>query len=90
MANKVNMYETSVKVVSQKGHCFAGQNVGDEWVVGAHTPAGICIVAFNSMLPVIRTLRYGGLNPGPDAEMSSVACPDAANPVVYEVRRIRK
>jgi len=90
MTGKVNMYETSVKVVSQEGRCFAGQKVGDEWVVGMHTPAGICIAAFNSMLPVIRTLRYSGLNPGPDAEMSAVACPDAHNPVVYEVRRIRK
>lgn len=90
MADKVEIYDTTVKVVSQKGHCAAGQKVGDEWVVGMHTPSGICIAAFNSMLPAIRVLRYSGLYPGEDVEMRTVACPDADNPVVYEVRRIRK
>ena len=53
-------YDVTVKIVSQKGHCTAGHKVGEEWVVGPHTPAGICVSAFNSLIPTIRVLRYNG------------------------------
>ena len=90
MADKVNKYDTAVKVISQRGSCAAGHKVGDEWVVGMHTPAGICIAAFNSMLASIRTLRYNGMFPGEEPGRRTVACPDAANPAVFELRRISK
>jgi uncharacterized repeat protein (TIGR04076 family) len=78
-------YDVSVKVVS--GHCTT-QKEGDEWVVGHDTPAGICLGAFNSMLPAIRVLRSGGSFGSIKATKHDIACPDAANPVVYELNRI--
>jgi len=38
----------------------------------------------------LRTLMFGGTFPwSPDPEAVTVACPDAENPVVFELRRIR-
>ncbi|MBI4284313.1 MAG: TIGR04076 family protein [Chloroflexi bacterium] len=84
-------YEISVTVISQKGHCAAEHKVGDSWVVGQKSPAGICLSALNALMPNIRVLRFGGSFPWEsNPDVTSLACPDAANPVVFELRRIRK
>lgn len=84
-------YDVQVRVVSQKGTCDAEHKVGDKWVVGQHTPQGICLSAFNAMLPNARTLMFGGIFPwSDDPDKATVACPDAENPVVFELRRLRK
>ena len=85
------MHEVHAKVISQKGTCGAGHKVGDEWVIGYKTPEGICVSAFNAMLPNTLVLMFGGEFPwGSDPDSTTVACPDAANPVVFELRRVRK
>jgi len=84
-------YDILVKVVSQKGTCKQEHKVGEQWVVKAKTPEGICLSAFNSLYPHIRSLRYGGESPlENDPDVAPVACPDPFNPVVFEVRRLRK
>jgi uncharacterized repeat protein (TIGR04076 family) len=84
-------YDVRIKIVSLKGHCGAGHKVGDEWLVTSKTPEGICLSAFNSLIPYLRTLQFGGTFPwGNDPDSSLVACPDAANPVVFELRRMPK
>jgi uncharacterized repeat protein (TIGR04076 family) len=86
-------YDVTVKIVSQKGHCTAGHKVGEEWVVGPHTPAGICVSAFNSLIPTIRVLRYNGFygsSPSAETTQHTIACSDADNPVIFEVKRIDK
>ena len=84
-------YDVVAKVVSQKGTCGAEHKVGDEWAVESKTPEGICLSAFNALFPSLRVLRFGGTFPwGTDPDVTTVACPDAANPVVFELRRIRK
>ena len=83
-------YQVKVKVISQKGHCEAGHKVGDEWVVGDKTPEGICIYAFDSLLPLITPLMFGGAYPWEkDPDMTTAACPDGQNPVLFEIRRVR-
>ena len=83
-------YQVKVKVISQKGHCEAGHKVGDEWVVGDRTPEGICIYAFDSLLPFITPLMFGGAFPWEkDPDMTTAACPDGQNPVLFEIRRVR-
>ena len=86
------IYDVSIKVVSQKGHCAQGHKVGDEWIIkGYCTPQGICMGAFDSIFPVAAVLAYGGKFPwAKDPDTSQVACSDADNPVVFEMRRIRK
>lgn len=80
-----------VKVISQKGTCANEHKVGDEWAITGKTPQGICLSAFNAVLPGIRVLMFGGAFPwSSDPDVATAACPDAANPVVFEIRRLRK
>ena len=84
-------YKVSVKVISQQGTCEAGHKVGDQWLVGDKAPEGLCIFALSSLLPFITPLMYGGSFPWEkDPDMTTVACPDANNPVVFEIRRRRE
>ncbi|MFH1382623.1 MAG: TIGR04076 family protein [Chloroflexota bacterium] len=83
-------YDIAVKVISQKGSCDAGHKVGDEWLISSKTPEGICLSAFNALLPNTRVLMFGGAFPWYREPISKVACPDAANPVVFELRRVEK
>jgi uncharacterized repeat protein (TIGR04076 family) len=83
-------YKVRARVISQKGHCEAGHQVGDSWLVGEKTPQGICIFAFASLLPFITPLMYGGEFPWEkDPDRTTAVCPDPDNPVVFELRRER-
>ncbi len=84
-------YDVAVKVISQKGPCHKEHKVGQEWVIESKTPEGICLSAFNALFPRIQVLRFGGSFPWEtDPDVATVACPDAKNPVVFELRRLRK
>ncbi len=84
-------YELTAKVVSQKGHCVAGHKVSDEFTVGNTVSAGMYPCAFFTHIPIALALQAGGAFPWEkDADKTTVACPDAENPVVFELRRIRK
>ena len=83
-------YDVAVKVVSQKGTCAAEHKVGDEWVIGSKSPEGICLSAFEVVLPRARVLMFGGSFPwADDPDVATVTCPDPDNPVVFELRRLR-
>jgi uncharacterized repeat protein (TIGR04076 family) len=82
-------YDVMARVVSQTGHCGAGHKVGQEFVITNVTPAGVCCSAFNAIMPSARVLRFGGTLPwASDPDTAIAACPDAKNPVVFELRRI--
>ena len=84
-------YDVAVKVVSQKGTCGAKHKVGDEWIIKGKTPEGICLSAFNSLFLSAQILGFGGVFPWEsNPDVTTVACPDAENPVVLELRRLRK
>jgi uncharacterized repeat protein (TIGR04076 family) len=85
------VYDIEVTVVSQKGTCAAGHKVGDKWTIKDTTPAGICLSAYPFMESSIDVLKYGGAFPwSNDPDISGAVCPDPQNPVVFELRRIRK
>jgi uncharacterized repeat protein (TIGR04076 family) len=82
-------YDVRVKVISQKGTCVNGHQVGDEFVISRTTTDGICLGAFGAFFSFLRTLMFGGTFPwSPDPDAATVACPDPENPVVFELRRI--
>ena len=83
--------DVAVKVISQKGQCGAQHKIGDEWVIGQKTPEGICLSAFNAILPSARVFRFDGTFPwATNPDIVTIACPDAENPVVFELKRLRK
>lgn len=82
------MSDLTVKVISQKGTCEAQHKVGDEFVLGEHTPPNLCSWAFFSLFPFAQVLQFGGSFPWEkDPNTATVACPDPTNPVVFELRR---
>ena len=83
------MTEIIARVISQKGTCDAGHKVGDEFVMGQTTPPGMCSWAFQALFTPAEVLQFGGAFPWEkDPDKATVACPDAANPVVFELRRV--
>lgn len=83
-------YNIKVKVISQQGSCSIGHKVGDEYIISRTTPPGICLSAFGAFFPRMQALMFGGTFPwSRDPDVVFAACPDPANPVVFELRRIR-
>jgi len=81
--------EVIARIISQKGVCAAGHKAGDEFPIGDTTPAGMCAWAFYALFPFAAVLQFGGSFPWEDDPDKSVAaCPDPANPVVFELRRV--
>lgn len=85
-------YQVIATVRSVKGECSFGHQPGDEVVFDGETVQGrICLSALYSFLPKVFAMGYGAQFPWlEDKDVAAHACPDAFNPVVFEIRRIRK
>ena len=82
-------YDIKITLISQLKECPAGHKVGDEFVVGRYTPGGMCMGAFNSLLPYITTLRFGGSFPWEkDPDVATFCCPDPEVVNVFRLERI--
>jgi len=79
----------TAKVISQKGHCDAGHKVGDEVVFKEDGVEGrICIHALYSILPKVFAMMFDSQFPWlKDPNVSTSACPDAYNPLIFEISR---
>ncbi len=88
----IGTYRIVARVIRQEGQCIAGRKVGDEIVFDGKTVEGkICISALYSFLPKVYAMMYDAQFPWlDDKDVSTHACPDAWNPVVFEIRRIRQ
>ena len=83
------MPDVIARVISQKGSCEARHKVGDEFIIGQRTPCNLCSWAFYTIFPFAEVLQFGGSLPWEQDEgKTTVACPDPANPVVFELRRV--
>ena len=90
MANEILAVEA--KVLSQKGSCALGHKVGDVVKFTEYGVEGqICIHALYSMLPAVFAMLFDAKFPWLDnPDVKTHACPDAYNPVVFQISRIRK
>jgi uncharacterized repeat protein (TIGR04076 family) len=88
MAKKVK--EVRVKVTSVKGTCDLKHEVGDVVRFTDHGVAGrLCIHAMSSMMPKVFAMMFNADFPwAKDPDVLTHPCPDAANPVVFELTRI--
>ncbi len=88
---EMETYEVVAKVISQKGTCSANHEVGDEFPIGDKSPPNVCSWALYTLFPFASVLQFGGSFPWEDdPDRTTVACPDAANPVVFELKRLPK
>ena len=96
MNSKVNMEnkikKVKAKVISQKGTCALGHKVGDVIEFTEMGVSGkICIHALYSMIPAVFAMMFESQFPWlEDPDTKTHACPDAHNPVVFEITRIRE
>ncbi|MDH4219976.1 MAG: TIGR04076 family protein [Candidatus Aminicenantes bacterium] len=90
MEGKITSVE--VKVISQKGTCALGHKIGDVVKITESGIEGkICIHALYSMLPAVFAMMFDAQFPWlKDPDKKTHACPDAYNPVVFEIMKIRE
>lgn len=88
-----DMVKIKATVISQEGHCDAGNEVGDEitfdW--GTHEIEGrLCLHALYSVMPKIYAMAQGGNVAFAKADDGTLvarhACPDGYNPLILELR----
>lgn len=80
------------KVSSQEGRCAIGHAVGDTVRFTEEGVEGkICIHALYSMMPAVFAMLFDAQFPWlQDPDTKTHACPDAVNPVVFAITRIRE
>jgi len=85
-------YPIVARVIRQEGYCAAGHQVGDEIIFDGQSVQGkVCLHALYSFLPKVFAMRYGAEFPWlADKDVATHACPDAWNPVVFEIRRLQR
>ncbi len=90
MTKKITAVKAKVKSV--KGTCTLGHNVGDLVTFTEEGIKGkICIHALYSMMPAVFAMMFEARFPWlKDPDVKSHACPDAANPVIFEITRMRE
>ena len=77
------------KVISQEGTCGLGHKVGDVVTFTEHGVEGkICIHALYAILPKVFAMMYDANFPWlENPDVSTSACPDANNPLIFEISR---
>lgn len=85
-------YDIVARVISQKGTCGAGHRVGDMVVFdGTGVEGKICLITLCGILPKVYAMRYGAYFPWlEDQNVCTHACPDGYNPVIFELRRVKR
>jgi uncharacterized repeat protein (TIGR04076 family) len=85
------MDKVKITVKSIKGECSAGLKIGQEIVVDGYQIDGyICPYALNSLWPFVNALSFKGKFPWGDEDGLTLACPDAENLTVFDVRRMKE
>ncbi len=86
------MSVVEVTVKSQKGMCHFGHKVGDKIVFNGRTIRGpICYSALTTIMPRVYAMRFNAEFPWEkDKNVVCSVCPDSENPVVFEIRRMKK
>ena len=88
MADGVPVYNVLATVISQTGRCNAHHKVGDIFICGNETPAGVCIWAWQAIFPFITLFRHDGSLPWKEGPTRvTLVCPDPVNKVCFEVKR---
>jgi uncharacterized repeat protein (TIGR04076 family) len=84
-------YTIVARVKEVRGHCIFDHKVGDEVIFDGETVEGrVCLHALYSFLPKVFAMSYGAQFPWlkGDPNVATHACPDAYNPVVFEIERL--
>ena len=78
------------RILSIKGYCAWGQKVGQEFIVSANSPGGLCGYLHHMIYPFIMVLEFGGNFPESKnwgGDRMEFTCPDAINVTRVQLRR---
>lgn len=74
--------------ILEKGECPLGHKAGEKFIY-PEDRGKICASAMHSIFPAVRVLQFGGSFPWEDdPDHAVVCCPDAKNPVVFDLKRV--
>ena len=92
METKPEVYDVVATVVSLEGECVVGHKVGDQIRFCQKAVHGdpLCVDALTTLIPCVYAMRYGATFPWrkDDPDGNLVPCPDVANRLVFELRRL--
>lgn len=75
-----------ITIKEQRGVCVAGHRVGDVFTYdGLRLPEGMCAAMWNVVYPIAKALAGGCEFSWMVDGKAKLACPDADNPVVFEI-----
>lgn len=79
-------------IIEVKDECSLGYKPGDSALITQHGVEGrICIHALYSLLPAAFAMLYDAeFSWLADTDVKTHACPDAAKPVIFELRKVRE
>lgn len=85
-------YNVEVTVKKVSGNCHFGCKVGDKIHFDGRSVSGdMCYSALMAILPKVYAMMYGAEFPwARNKDIIQNVCPDPENPVVFEIKRMRK
>ena len=84
-------HKVMAKVLEMENPCTINMQQGDEFELSTHKCGEFCGLFYHNIQPFVVMMQTGGEFPGvPDPEvMPGFVCPNPANKVKVELRRIR-
>lgn len=78
-------------VLSVKGRCNAGHEVGDRFELSCHNPDGLCGFFYHDLFPKLSVMQFGGRYPWWDEDQTvfEYECPDRKNCVTLKLEIIK-
>ena len=80
-------YKVTATILSIKGTCNAGHQVGDSFPISCHNPGGLCGFFYHNLFADLQTFQFGGKMPWWEGDTIQVECPDLYNLVTMKLER---
>jgi uncharacterized repeat protein (TIGR04076 family) len=77
----------SAEIVSVKGTCGAGHNVGDKFRISCWDTGGLCGFFYHDIFPNLNVMQFGGKYPWGSGDEMVLECPDRENLVKIRILR---
>ena len=81
----INAFEA--EIISVKGKCSAGHQVGDKLKIGCWDTGGLCGFFYHDIFPNLSVMQFGGKYPWDSEDELTLECPDRTNAVTVRIRK---
>ena len=77
----------TAEVLSVKGECSAGHNIGETFEISCWDTGGLCGFFFHDIFPSLNVMQFDGKYPWGTADQMVLECPDRDNAVTLRIRK---